>query len=258
MSTPLTAFLVSVSPEDDAAFTALHDLALILAGHHQTAVVGGQMVGLLMAAFPSEGLVDRRTNDADGGIPTALAADGSIHDDLLAAEYKPVGGNRYVKPGNPAPTIDLLVPSLNGHFRPEWRGGRQIDAMPGLNVALSSTLDIAVESTLRDGAVLAYTAKTPTVEAAVILKSIAYSSRSAHTVKDLIDLSNLFHVLAQHGVDAVGGWRLDAAGASGSRGDAALILTELAVKLESGRVRSPRVDGRRLAFLIRKHVAARN
>jgi hypothetical protein len=259
MTGAITAYLRSTSPEDDAAFVALHDLAVILAGHDGTAVIGGHMVGLLTAAFPSEGLIVRRTNDADGGVPTLLAAEGTVQEELEAGGYVREAANRFVKPGhNPKPTIDLLVPAQTAQFRPVWLGERQIDSMPGLRFALLSLLDVDVAATLREGAVLSFTVKVPTVEAAVILKAYAYSNRGAQTVKDLIDLSNLLHVLKQHGADAVGGWQLGAASLIGSRLDAARILTALAVKLETGRVRNQALNERELAFLIRRHVTATN
>ena len=251
----ITAYLRSTSPEDDAAFIALHDLATILAGHDGTAVIGGHMVGVLTAAFSSEGLIARRTNDADGGVPALLAEEGAVQEQLEAAGYVREAANRFVKPGTaPRPTIDLLVPAQTAQFRPVWLGDRQIDSMPGLRFALMSLLDADVAATLRDRTVLTCTVKVPTVEAAVILKAYAYSNRGAQTVKDLIDLSNLFHVLEHHGADALGGWQLGAVSLIGSRLDAARILTALAVKLESGRVKNPVLNARKLAFLIRKHV----
>lgn len=253
----ITAFLIATSPEDDAAFIALHDLAGILSAHEGTAVIGGHMVGLLTAAFPSAGLIVRRTNDADGGVATLLAAAGTVQQGLEAAGYIREAANRFVKPETvPSPTIDLLIPPLTGHFRPVWQGESQIDSMPGLNFALLSLLEVNVEATLRDGAVLGFTANVPTVEAAVILKAYAFGNRGAQTAKDLIDLSNLFHVLEHHGANAVGGWKLATAPLIGSRLDAGRILTALALRLESGRVRNPVLNEREFAFLIRKHVTA--
>lgn len=255
-----TADLIAASAEDDAAYIALDDLVGILTKYKGTAVIGGHMVSLLTTAFPAPGLIDRRTGDADAGIPVELATSGALHQDLLDAGYEAQSGNRYVKTGfaDPQPTIDLLIPSLNGQFGDEVRGERGFNTMPGLTVALARPLSITANATLQDGTTLTIPTKVPTVEWAVIMKSYAYASRSVETQKDLIDLSNLFHVLEHHGEQALGGWSLNGESLIGSRLDAARNLTVLARKLESGRTRNPRVDGRRLAFLIRKHVTAAN
>lgn len=90
MGEPLRAYLVATGPEDDAAYRALHDLAEILAGHPEARVIGGQMVGLIAAAFPSPGFIDRRTSDADGGITLELADDGTMHtENLLRRDTRP-------------------------------------------------------------------------------------------------------------------------------------------------------------------------
>jgi hypothetical protein len=91
------AFLVAVSAADDAAFLALRDLSETLGDEEDTGIIGGHMVSLLTAGFPSPGLVARRTNDADGGIPKALARSGEIHERLLARGYRPTNSNRYVR-----------------------------------------------------------------------------------------------------------------------------------------------------------------
>ncbi len=60
-----TAHLIATSATDDAAFEALIDLSGVIAGHDETAIIGGHMVTVLSAAFPAPGLVERRTQDAD-------------------------------------------------------------------------------------------------------------------------------------------------------------------------------------------------
>lgn len=250
------ADLIATSNEDDAAFISLDDLVGVLTKYDGTAVIGGHMVSLITAAFPSPGLIDRRTSDADAGIPVELASSGAIHDDLISAGYVAQSGNRYVKPGGdgPRPTIDLLIQSLNGRFSDEVRGERGFNTMPGLNLALARTLSITAHATLQDGSVLTIPTKVPTLESAVIVKAYAHAGRGAQTVKDLIDLSNLFQVLEHHDPERLGGWRLNEPEPIGSRADTARYLTGVAVKLESGRLANPRIDGRRLAFLIRRYV----
>jgi hypothetical protein len=67
------------------------------------------------------------TRDTDAAITTELAGSGVIHQRLLDPGYAAAGGNSYTRPvpdlavaGRPVPelAVDLLVPSLDGRFRP--------------------------------------------------------------------------------------------------------------------------------------------
>ena len=74
-------------------------------------------------------------------------------------------------PGAPTPelSIDLLVPSLDGHFGYAQHGGRGFDAAPGLAPALASDpIELDVGATLLDDTVL---------ELTVVIKAYAYASR---------------------------------------------------------------------------------
>lgn len=253
---PINAYLISTTREDDASYMALGDLAAVLSRHPGTKIIGGHMVSLLAAAFPSPGLIERRTGDADAGIPVQLADAGQIHVDLLNAGYEAESGNRYVKTGydHPKPTIDLLIPAFSGRFGDEVRGDRGFDTMPGLVLALARGLNITAHVTYRDGATGMIETQVPTVESAVVLKAYAYTNRLA--VKDLVDLSNLLHILDEHGADKLGGWRLNEPDLRGARSDAAKNLHLLAARLDSGRHDQVRgLDPRKIAVLIRRHVA---
>lgn len=252
-----TAHTIATGPEDDAAYRALHDLASVMKSHPKARVIGGHMVGLLAAAFPSAGLIERRTGDADAGISLEMADDGTMHEALTAAGYRAVNSNRYVKGEPPEEQIiDLLIPTLTGEFGAATRGGRRFDAMPGLHLALDEPIMVDAHLTLRDETVLVCEVPVPAVEAAVVLKAYAWSDRRAQTPKDTIDLSNLFHILDVHGADAVGGWRLREDGATGARRDASLILLSLAMKLRARHTAAPAVDARKLEVLIRRWVRA--
>jgi len=252
-----TAHTIATGPEDDAAYRALHDLASIMDGHPEARVIGGHMVGLLAAAFPSAGLIERRTGDADAGISLELADDGTMHEALTDAGYTAVNSNRYAKGEPPEEqVIDLLIPTLTGKFGDASRGGRRFDAMPGLHLALGEPIMVDAHLTLQDESELVCAVPVPTVEAAVVLKAYAWSDRWAQTPKDTIDLSNLFHVLDAHGADAVGGWRLHEDGVTGARRDASQILLSLALKLRAKRAAAPAVDARKLEVLIRRWVKA--
>lgn len=117
------AHTIATGPEDDAAYRALNDLVGMIAIDPEARIIGGHMVGMIAAAFPSPGLVDRRTGDADAGISLALAAGGALNKSLEAAGYRATNGNRYVF-GDPPDqkVIDLLVPAGGSSFASEDRG----------------------------------------------------------------------------------------------------------------------------------------
>lgn len=248
------AHLASVSAADDAAFNALRDLSGVLHDKEATGIVGGHMVSLLTAAFPSPGFVPRRTNDADGGVPKALASSGEIHDRLLALDYEPAGGNRYIRERTDGTeqALDILVPNLDVRLGAETIGGRRFDSMPGLGLALANRLSVDVFATLSSGEELQFSTHVPSVEGAVILKAYAWSGRLA--LKDAVDLHNLFRIIESHGSDTVGGWRLDEALPVGARAHTSRILHNLARNWEA---RPPKVtfDSRQLVSSIRTRVA---
>lgn len=242
--------IVSAAPEDDAAAIALEDISHALAGEDDWCIVGGHMTSLLMSRFPSAGFVERRTGDADAGIPVQVARDGTVHDRLVAAGYDAQSGNRYVKPGPPPqPTIDLLVPAYDHVFRPESHGGRTFDAMPGLPLALASSVPFGVVSMNQDGSERKFETRVPSVEGAVVLKATAWGLRMQR--RDGVDLHNLFSIVrAAH---AIGTWKLGEPELRGARLDAARHLHALADMWE---VRPPEVrfDPRLLVASIRQAV----
>ncbi|AZS48890.1 hypothetical protein [Microbacterium oxydans] len=248
------AYVVATSATDDAAYESLADLSTLLEGREETVVIGGHMVSLICTAFPSSGLVERRTGDADAGIPVELAATGEMHEGLLALGYVAEGANRYVKGGeDPKPTIDLLVPSLTDKFGDEKKGGRAFNTMPGLSLAMNPRIPLDVHITHRDGRERSLTAMVPGIEAAIVMKAFAWRDRHHQTDKDGVDLSNLFAVLAEHGPDELGGWRLDESDLRANRRYAAAHLHQLADLWE---VKPPKaaINVRALVSRIRTHV----
>ena len=255
------AELFSTSNADELSYRALADVSDVIAPHEHARVIGGHMVLLILAAYPTPGTIDRHTADADAGIDVQVASSGDLHTALLALGYQADSGNRYVKTidsirtadGKPGElVIDLLVPADASRFRRQVHGGRGFDAMPGLRLGLAGdplTIDVGVELLSHDR--LEFTARTPSVEIAVVLKALAYQSRAA--AKDVVDLHNLLTVTNEHRGD-IGRWRLDEPGLDGSRGDTARILHRLADTAEA-RTPTADVDGSRLAALIRTHVA---
>ncbi|QHC57720.1 hypothetical protein [Rathayibacter sp. VKM Ac-2760] len=81
--------LPSTSEADDAALHALEDASLAIAGLEDACIVGGQMVALLCGAYPSSGLIVRRTADADAAVSPLVAARGTLHDALTGLGYTP-------------------------------------------------------------------------------------------------------------------------------------------------------------------------
>ncbi len=239
----------STSNADDLAFGALVDAVTVADGLDGFRIVGGHMVGLLLAAFPVPGLQVRRTIDADAGLSTELAAAGSVVERLRLAGYSPTAGNRFERQGR---TIDLLVESLGGRFRPRSLGGRQYDASPGFDLALLHP-PITVETTLvfTDGSSTRVSVPVPTVELATLLK--AYSVASRRAAKDLVDLSHLLEIRQHHGAHDVGGWGLDRTPAVGRRLDVARILR--GIRGDDPRFAVGDVDPIRFTALVREHIA---
>lgn len=239
----------STSNADDLAFGALVDAVEATEDLHEARIVGGHMVGLLLIAFPVPGLDVRRTIDADAGIGTELAAGGSVVARLREAGYVPTAGNRFEGDGR---TIDLLVESLDGRFRPRSFGGRQYDATPGLDLALL-TSPIVIHTTIvfTDGSSARTTVRVPTVEMATIVKAYAAGSRRA--AKDLVDLWHLLEIRHRHPAERIGGWSLDASEPTGRRLDAARVLRS--IRLDDPRFRDGDVDPARFTALVREYIA---
>ncbi|MEZ5189682.1 MAG: hypothetical protein R2717_01530 [Schumannella sp.] len=218
------------------------------------------MTSLLLTAFPVPGVPTRRTRDADAAITTGLAGSGLLHDRLLALGYIDTSGNSYDRRipelaahDGPAPilSIDLLVPSLDGRFRPSRHGDRTFDAAPGLGLALAAPpilIDVGV--TLLDSTVLEFAVGVPSVECAVVIKALAWGTR--RQPRDVEDLYQLLEIAAAYSLEEVGGWALDARELAGARGDAAVQLHALASSLR--RLTGANVPMARLAALIADRV----
>ncbi|WP_188744813.1 hypothetical protein [Agromyces bauzanensis] len=139
--------------------------------------MGGQMVALLLDAFPSAGVVPRRTADADAAVSTMVAGSGILHQELTAAGYQATAGNNYRRSGR---SIDVLIPAPAGHFIRQEQGGRAFDAAPGIRLALAAEpIIVDANVTMLDGSLLSFTARVPSPEVAVILKAYAIQGRFA-------------------------------------------------------------------------------
>jgi hypothetical protein len=91
------AELAATSRADDLALRALAEIVEITSDEN-VRIVGGQMVSLLLAAFPVSGIAPRRTRDADTAITTELAGSGVLHDRLIDCGWVATAGNNYAVP----------------------------------------------------------------------------------------------------------------------------------------------------------------
>ena len=227
--------VVAAASADELSLRALTEIATITADQN-VRIIGGQMVSLLLAAYPVPGIGARRTRDADTAITTELAGSGILHDRLLGHGYTATGGNSYARPvpdlavaGGPIPelAVDLLVPSLDGRFRPQEHGGRAFDSAPGLAPALAvAPIVIDAGARLLDGSRLEFTARVPTVEYALVIKALSHASRVQ--ARDVEDIHRLLEIANAYPPDEIGGWQLHNGTPRGSRRDAAAHLHELA------------------------------
>lgn len=212
------AEMVATSRADELSFRALAEI-IAATSDEEVRIVGGQMVGLLLTAFPVDGVAPRRTRDADTAITTEL---------------------------------DLLVPSLDGRFHATEHGGRAFDAAPGLALALAADpIEIDAAVTMLDGVVRTIRARVPSVETAVVIKASAYRSRGLD--RDVDDLYRLLEIAQAYPPDSIGGWRLRDAGLTGARGDAVRVLHD--VSRRTRRMKSVDFPPARLAALIGATVA---
>jgi hypothetical protein len=254
------AELVATSRADELSLHALADVAEITADQN-VRIIGGQMTSLLLTAFPVPGVPARRTRDADTAITTELAGSGVLHHRLVARGYTATAGNSYSKavpklavPGTLVPelSVDLLVPSLDGRFRPSEYGGRAFDSAPGLAPALAADpITIETAATMLDGTVLEFVVRVPTVELAVVIKAHAYASRKED--RDVEDIYRLLEIGNTYPAEEIGGWQLDQNSLRASRRDAAAHLHELARR--SRRLTRADIPQARLAALIAARIA---
>lgn len=219
--------LVAVSRADDLSYRSLADAIAVTDGVNAR-VVGGHMVSLLLTAFPVHGVLERRTRDSDVAVETQIAAEGVLHAELTARGYTGRRGNQYERDDDVGPPrqIDLLIPSPDSSFRRQELGGRGFDSAPGLLLALNAApIVLECGASLLDGSRLEFTARVPSVEVALVLKSITYDQRAES--RDLQDLIALLEIAAQHPHDRIGGWALDSSGLTATRAQAAAILRRL-------------------------------
>lgn len=253
--------VISMSNAADLGYRALADVAAAADGVdvNDYRIVGGHMVQLLFHIYPTPNATERSTADADAGIRRALAAGQGLHEKLLERGYQPHSGNHYIRQDESGECIevDLLIPH-GSVGEPDIVNGRGFDAIPGLGFALNAS-PILVNATvlLYGGDDLSFAVPVPDVEAALILKALAWQSRTAE--KDLTDISSLLEILHLHKT-GLSCWGYDDArrAAMGQRKDAAFALHRIADLAARGKILSAkaRASPARLAALIKEHIPA--
>lgn len=253
---PRQLTIVSTSAAADLGYCALQDVANA-AEAIDYRIVGGQMVALLLHAYPVSDLQPRATRDADAGVDFSIAAEHRLHDALVDGGYSahPTYGNRYIKSTEAGDRyIDVLIPARDNKLASEEVGGRSFDLVPGLRFAISSEpLEIRAAVRLTSDEWLQVDARIPDVEAAVVLKACAWASRS--DPKDVADLATLFEIVNQHKAGLVV-WGLGGPKVLGARLDAVRALTLLRSNIHSGmydRADLP-IPPARLSALISEHI----
>lgn len=217
--------LFSATNADDLSFMSLFDACKLTEGKNAR-IIGGQMVQLLIEAFPNPNSYQRRTVDADAALDSELAATGEMHEILEAAGYEASAGNSYQKDGR---SIDLLVGSLDGRFKSQIIGERAFDTGPGISSAVNTEpITVQVSATLQSGEELKFEARLPRVETALVIKALIYNSR--FETRDLLDIQNLLWIAKHYPAEEIGGWALGSPH-KGARGDAQRALHDLAEQL---------------------------
>ncbi len=250
----------SLSVADDLGYQGQAAVASAVGPQVDYRLIGGHMVRLLQAIFPTERQVPRSTLDADAALEGAEYI-GEITDRLIADEFVKHGGNVLRKPVAEEQVIEinLLLPRLDsrrGLFSTYIPGIGQVDTLPELQFAMQcEPLIVDVRAMLTTGETLTYRTRIPHVEAAVVLK--AHSWQNRHAEKDLLDLASLLEIREQHEVIP---WQLSSRRLIGFRRDTARFLEELANGLPRRSYSRPvpdSLDRRRTAALIKKHVSSR-
>ena len=240
--------IVATSNAADLGYVALADLAAAAQGIEYR-VVGGHMVQLLLHVFPAPDAHARFTADADAGVDRVAAVAAALQHGLIDRGYSADSGNRYTKPAGKDGqqlAVDVLVP-YGEVGDPVILGGRGFDAIPGLSLALvAKPIVVSADVRLRNGQRLLLTVPIPGVEAALVLKALAWNARTSP--KDLTDIFNLLEITDAHR-QSIGHWRLDdpTAISRGSLCEAAVALYRMVDLIDRGQLISRQPESNPLA-----------
>jgi hypothetical protein len=230
--------IVSTSNAADLGFLALADLAEATTDlpEYCYRVIGGHMVQLLQHIYPLENWQLRGTADADAGIDkqTLITEEKHLHRHMLDLGYELESGNRYTKPiADGSLDIDILVPSYDGSTSTNDVAGRAFDSAPGLQLAVVAEPVIAEATVdLTTGRTLRFTVPVPDVEAAVVLKALAWRKRFSD--KDVTDLATLFEIVHQHRTQ-LRTWKLENSNLGAARRETTDALAMLVKNIDRGK-----------------------
>lgn len=220
---PLTELILTASSlAEDLGFVALGDLAAILGDRSRADVrlIGGQMVSLHAERWRLGPELYRETQDADLGVPLALAKHPGIVERLQEAGYRRMSGNRFVRPVEDLPVgveqseevevsgeygavIDILIPSYRSRSRDNVRVGDHLTTteVPGLAYALNRPpVMVDLDLTRLNGARVSARVALPDETSMLVLRAHAWRTRG--TDRDAVDLWRGLEIAAVAGVPA--------------------------------------------------------
>jgi hypothetical protein len=212
---PLSALrLAAGSVADDAGFVALADVGSVLAGRVDTRVIGGHMVQLHVQRWLLGAELYRETQDADLGIPVAVAQDPALVTRLGELGYERVAGNRFGRSLDDVPVrgplgegdapqalIDVLVPAFTNRPRQDRKFGDHLVTTEVLGLAEAfRRAPIVLDLELRrlNGVILTPRIAIPDEAAAMVLKVRVWGVRGES--KDAVDIWRCSEVALAAGV----------------------------------------------------------
>lgn len=254
---PFSVRADAVSASDALGYRGQHAVSAAMRGDAGFLIVGGHMVRLLQMVYPTPRSVSRSTIDADTALNDVEVVS-EVTRNLIDADFSKRGGNLLVKDIGDEQYVEVnlllaRIGSGSGLRAQPVEGVGRVDTLPELSFAMSSqALLVDVEAHLSTDEVLRYRTRIPSVETALILKALSWSSR--REVRDVADLLSLLEIREAH-LDT--SWKLNEPTLTGFRKDAAKELHRLSglVNRKVPRADVPGyLDRRRFAALIAAHV----
>jgi hypothetical protein len=254
---PVALEVRAVSNADALGYLGQHAVSRAMGESSDYLLIGGQMVRLLLHAYPTPKARHRSTVDADSAVG-GVELIGQVSQLLQSDGFRKVSGNAFLKDlaDERQVEINVLMPRTDSTqgIRPRHvEGVGNVDTLPELDFALNSspiTMDVAAH--LMDGSVLTYRILVPSLETGTILKAHSWQSRRAEN--DLADLSTLLEIREEHPELP---WHLAEPSLRGRRLDTARFLHELAAQITRksfSRSVPQDLDRYRFSALITKHV----
>lgn len=227
--------LAARSVADDLSYVALADIAGVLNTRTtEYRIIGGLMVTALAARWDLGARLYRETLDADLGVPPVVLRDLDLADQLKAAGYQQVAGDRFERqvPGIPAgvpgvapstyrAAIDILVPAYTSRPRQNVQIGPDLvtTEVLGLQIALArNPAELTLDLRRLSGDMMTVGLLFPDEVSALTMKAFATRVRVKPT--DVIDVWRCLEICFAARVDA-------AAFRRGAAAEGAAIIREL-------------------------------